>query len=214
MELQITKEAFKSQAKKQHLALKARSIPVKLSDIQESLAVAYGFENLATLYADIKAKASRYVEDLGPFKADKANLFVFTWVSPTDENGNGLCEDDVLSVFPPGTQLSDTYRTHTKAYYEFIETSVKVPDGLDGVSQQTLALESYCVAPRPDRYGLPHLATEVLADRFVKNYLGFRVPKDGMDTNFSDSGDDGSGKDYLLVWVTDDDAKKLRALFA
>jgi hypothetical protein len=50
MELQLNQKSFKAQAKKLHNAMKARGIECRLSDALESLAISYGYENLATLY--------------------------------------------------------------------------------------------------------------------------------------------------------------------
>jgi hypothetical protein len=210
MKLQITKEAFKSQAKKQHAALKARNVELKLSDIQESLAIAYGFENLATLYATFSKEEYSVVEDVKPLRSQTANLFVLTWCFPDDDDG---LADEVLSIFPPGTTLSMVGSRDYQAVAELNDEVVEIPEGLV-FSKETVALENFSMVPNIAKYGLHELADERAVNKHVKTYLGFRVPRDGVDVNVYDMGNDGGSKDHLLVWLTDEDSAKVRALFA
>jgi hypothetical protein len=209
MELQITKEAFKSQAKKQHAALKARNVELKLSDIQESLAIAYGFENLATLYAAFREDDYSEVDDVKPLLAQTANLFVLSWRFP--ENDDGLA-DEVMYVFPPGTTLNMVGSYDYEAVHALREKGIEIPEGLV-FSKETVALENFSMVPRIDKYGLHELADERAVNKYIKTYMGFRVPRDGVEVNLYDMGDDGGSKDHLLVWLNDEDSAKVRALF-
>jgi hypothetical protein len=82
------------------------------------------------------------------------------------------------------------------------------------LSKDTVVLENYAEVPRIERYGLHDAANEARVDKFVFDWLGFRVPVSGVDIHLHDTGDDSSSKDYFLVWVTDEDAARIRALFA
>lgn len=212
MELNVTKEVFKSQAKKQHAALKARNVELKLSDIQESLAIAYGYENLATLYATFK-KEDYSVVDSKPLLLQKDNLFVVTWFSPEDTHAT--C-DEVMGIYPPGTSLDHiAMRNYSNwATVEKLNNQVlAIPEGLV-FSEDTVALKNYSYVPNISRYGLHDGAHESTVAAWVKEFFGFRVPLSGVEVDVYDMGDDGGSKDHILVWLNDDDSAKVRAMFA
>lgn len=211
MKLEITREVFKAQAQKQLAALRARNIELKLSDIQESLAQAYGHANLATLYAVFSAEENFKV-DAAPLLAQKDNLFVITWVENPDDPTYG---DDVIAILPPGTTLDDfSGRGHTYEEIDnLLDTAEIIPEGLV-FSEETVALESYAWVPRVSRYGLPDSVNEPMVAQWVKDWLGFRVPKSGVEVSWYDMGDDTAGRDHFLIWLNDEDSAKVRAMFA
>lgn len=210
MEMNITREVFKAQAQKQLAALRARNIELKLSDIQESLAQAYGHANLATLYAVFKEEENFEV-DATPLRPQKDNLFVITWVENPDDPTYG---DDVIAILPPGTSLDDfSGRGHTyEEIDDLLETAVIIPEGVV-FSEETVVLESYAWAPRVSRYGFPDSANESTVAGWVKEWLGFRVPKTGVECSVYDMGDDTSGRDHFLLWLNDEDSATVRAMF-
>lgn len=213
MELNVTKEAFKSQAKKQLGALKARNIELKLSDIQESLAIAYGYENLATLYAKFKKEAFSVV-DSKPLLLQKENLFVVTWFTPDDDT-YASC-DEIMGIYPPGTTLDNLgvrNYSNLKNVQRLNDAVLAIPEGVV-FSEETVALENYAYVPNIAKYGLHDGAHESTVTGWVKEFLGFRVPKSGVEVNVYDMGDDGGSKDHILVWLNDDDSAKVRAMFA
>jgi hypothetical protein len=209
MKLEITRDVFKAQAQKQLAALRERNIELKLSDIQESLAQAYGHANLATLYAVFKQEENFEV-DAAPLRAQKGNLFVVTWVTNPDDPTYG---DDVMAILPPGTTLNDfSGRGHTyEEVYDLLDTAEIIPTGLV-FSEETVVLESYAWAPRVSRYGFPDSANEATVAQWVKDWLGFRVPKAGVEVSVYDMGDDTAGRDHLLLWLNDEDCAKVRAI--
>jgi hypothetical protein len=206
MELVINKQSFKAQAAKLHACLVSRGIESKLSDAYESLAVSLGFANLATLFASLKANDARVV-DIAPFKFQTANQFVISWMFPEDGVG-----DEKMIVYPVGTTLADTASRDWTVLVRLRQESLFFPDDFE-LGPNTLAMDTYCIVPRPDRYGLPDMANPKAIKEHVLDTLGFRVPLSGVDTNFTDSGDDGGGIDNMLVWVSDTDAAKIRELF-
>ncbi|MDO8415579.1 MAG: hypothetical protein Q7S87_05145 [Agitococcus sp.] len=208
MELVIDKKAFKVQAIKQHGSLASRGIIVKLSDVQESLAVSLGYANLATLYAAFKHNAHKVV-DSAVFLAQPENLFVISWMFPDDASG---CADEEIIVYRPGTTLDDTASRYHEKVAALRDESAFLPEGF-ALSADTIGLETFCIVPRPDRYGLPDIANPKAASKHVLEQLGFRIPKMGVETGFTDSGDDGGGIDNLLIWVNNSDAGILRSLF-
>lgn len=208
MEIKLTKEIFKAQAKKQHAALKARNVVMKLSDVQESLALAHGYENLATLYAALKTADSRFV-DSAPLEAQKENLFIISWFYDEDA---AECSDDVMGVYPPGTTIDDVAARDWSASAALRDEAVMFPQGLV-LSKDTTVLENYATVPRIDRYGLPDSANEAIVSKWVFEYLGFRVPKTGVEINLSDTGDDGGNVDHILIWVNDEDSLRIQELF-
>lgn len=213
MELNVTKEAFKSQAKKQLAALKERKIELKLSDIQESLAIAYGYENLATLYAKFKKEAYSVV-DSKPLLLQKDNLFVLTWFDDPEETNN--CADEVLGIYPPGTTLDDLgirHYSNMESVQRLNDEVVAVPKGMV-FSEETVALENYAYCTSISKYGLDDAANESTATQWVKDHMGFRVPKSGVKVCIHEMGDDGASKFHFLVWLNDDDSAKVRAMFA
>lgn len=209
MKLEITREVFKAQAQKQLVALRARNIELKLSDIQESLAQAYGHANLATLYAVFKSEEGFEV-DTTSMRTQKGNQFVITWIpNPDDEQG-----DDVIAIMPPGTTLDafNARQMNYPAMEEALDSALAIPDGLV-FSEETVVLESLAWAPRVSRYGFPDSANENTVAQWVDDWLGFRVPKSGVECNIYDLGDDSAGRDHFLLWLNDDDSAKVRALF-
>lgn len=211
MEMNVTKAVFKSQSKKQHAALVARNIELKLSDIQESLAIAYGFANLATLYARFKSEAYSEV-DSAPLLTQLDNLFVVTWFIDEDDLDQA---DEVMGIYPPGTTLEDLNARDPRNRKSLIELNENVrafPEGMV-LSKETVALENYSYVPNVMRNGLHEGAQDSTASQWVKEYFGFRVPKTGVKTGFYDMGD-GATKDHILVWLNDEDCEKVRAFFA
>lgn len=211
MELNVTKAVFKYQAKKQHAALKARNLEIKLSDIQESLAIAYGFENLATLYATFNHEDYSAV-DSAPLLAQPRNLFVLTWFFDPEA---GDLADEVMGVYPPGTTLDDV-GLRNYANWEKLEMLndrvLTIPKGI-AFSDETVALENYAYVPNVAKYGLHEGAHESTVTTWVKEYIGFRVPKSGVEVSLYEMGDDGASKDHILVWLNDEDSAKVRAMF-
>jgi len=208
MEMVITKEVFKAQAKKQHAALKDRSVDVKLSDIQESLAIAYGYQNLATLYATFTQEANAVV-DARPLLVQKDNLFVVTWMWTPDM---GELADHVMAIFPPGTTLNDVSTTNYVKLEALMDRRMVIPEGLV-FSEETVVLENYAEVPCIDKYGLHDGANERVATKYFQESLGFRVPSSGVEVSLHDKGDDGASTDNLLIWLNDEDSAKVRALF-
>lgn len=213
MELQITKEVFKSHAQKQLAALKNRGLTLKLSDIQESLAQVYGYANLATLYA--KFKHDDYmVVDSKPFLAQKENLFVLTWF--TDPEETNMCADDVLGIYPPGTTLDDLGIRNSMNWAKvqrLNEEVLAIPAGMT-FSKETVTLENYAYVTSITKYGLDDAANESTVTNWAKKHLGFRVPKSGVDVCLHEMGDDSASKYHILVWLTDADSATVRAMFA
>jgi hypothetical protein len=211
MKLEITREVFKAQAQKQLAALRERNIELKLSDIQESLAQAYGHANLATLYASFKKEEFSEV-DAKPFLAQEENQFVITWI-PDPENE--MLGDDVIAIMPPGTRL-EQFHARNLSYAqmdELLAKAVLIPEGLV-FSEETIALENYAWVPEVDRYGYPDSANSATVKEWVKEWLGFRVPKSGVEVGVYDLGDDSGSRDHFLIWLNDEDSAKVRALFA
>ena len=209
MEFTVTKASFKSQAKKQHAALKSRNVELKLSDVQESLAVGLGFENLATLYAKFKDVEYLTVDATG-LKKHLSNLFVITWVTDPDDEEN---LDEVMGIFPPGTTLDDTARTYWVEGESLHEKIIVIPDGMV-FSKETVALENYSQVPNIAKYGLSDSQHHSTVCKWVHDYLGFRVPKNGVEVDCYDKGDDGCSRDHFLIWLNDEDSTKVRALFS
>ena len=214
MELVLNKATFKAQAKKQHTALKNRiaGTTVKLSDIQESLAIAYGYENLATMYAALAKAESRFVynKDL---MTQKDNLFVVSFFWPDSLGIESDSEDEIMCVFPPGTTINHVASRDWCAV-QTLRTMVKPFDEGFCLSEETTVFENYAQVPRIEKYGLPDSANEATAVAWVQDWLGFRAPKAGVGISVSDTGDESSNQDNLLIWVSDSDAEKIRAMFA
>lgn len=208
MELQLSQKSFKSQAKKLHAAVKDRGIDCKLSDIQESLALSFGYANLATLYATFKAEDARYVHNRRELLKQASNLFIIGWRYP---EGDAL--DEQLAVYRPGITY-DQIATRNQEVARAAKRDYKFfPDGLV-LSEQTVVLENYAEVPRIDKYGLDDSVNEARIEKYVFSCLGFRVPIDGVDINIHDTGDDSASKNFFQVWVPDDDAARIHELFA
>ena len=204
MEIRITQDSFKAQAKKLHAALQARGVELKLSDVQESLAVSLGHRNLAALNGMLKLDASRIVEGT-PLYAQKDNLFVVSWVY--DQN----FEDDQLVVYPYGTDIDDIATRDWRARCALDELVIVVPDEIQ--LDQAVVLVNYTEVSNISKYGLHDGAHESTVNAWVLEHFNFRVPAEGVSVHVSDRGDDGATKDHFLLWVPDEEAKALRNLF-
>lgn len=210
MEIKLNKALFKSQAKKQFESLKNRNIALKLSDVQESLAAAYGHANLATLYASFAAADYRLVEDTKVLYAQPDNLFVFGYFWPEDDDG---LSDEEEGVFPPGTALNDVMSRDWGAVETLRDSAKRLPDGIV-FGKDAVALHNYALIPRPDRYGLPDSIDEKVVNGYMLENFTCRIPKNGVTVDYTDSGDDGGTKEYRLMWLNNEDSAKIRALFA
>jgi hypothetical protein len=213
MELQITKEVFKSQAQKQLTALKNRGLTLKLSDIQESLAQVYGYANLATLYAKFKHEDYMVVNSK-PFLAQEENLFVLTWFTPAEESD--MCADEVLGIYPPGTTLDDLGLRNSRnlANVQRLNDEVlAIPAGMT-FSKESITLENYAYVTSISKYGLDDAANESTVTNWAKKHLGFRVPTSGVEVCLHEMGDDTASKYHFLVWLNDADSAAVRAMFA
>lgn len=203
----ITRENFKSIVKKQLVSLRNRGVVVKSSDVLESLSSGLGFENFATLNAQFKFIARRKVISM-PFLSATANLFVISW----QDNDATPNLDPELCVFPFGTQLSDVQAAENIYDSEFQDSKRFLPPGFD-FSTNTVVLENLSMVPDVSKYGLPDSAHQGTVTSFIEEWTRYRVPASGVDTDFYDFGDDTSGSDYLLVWLSDEDAAIARGLF-
>jgi hypothetical protein len=210
MEIKLNKKSFKSQAKKQHAALKDRCVEVKLSDIQESLAVAYGYENLATLYAKFKGE-DYLVVDATPLRMQTDNLFVVTWFF-NDAVDSGPTDDEVMGIYPPGTSLDDVTPRKWDQFLKAQYSELAIPEGMV-FSEETVALHNFAMVPNISKYGLHDGAHESTVTQWVQEFMGFRVPKDGVEVSVYEMSDDGGCKDHVLIWLNDEDSAKVRALF-
>ena len=208
MEISFNKQSFKKQAKAQFNTFKQRKIDCKLSDVQESLAVAYGFKNLATLYKTFSNEDFSYV-DSTEFKKQTSNLFVITWAPPTDDEDN---LEEVISIYPPGTQISDVAGWDWEAVVELNTRVLAIPKGII-FSEETIVLENFATVPRIAKYGLGGYQDEHRVDAAVIEHLGFRVPKTGVEVKLFETGDDCSSKDHLLVWLNDADTVIVNQMF-
>lgn len=206
MNITITKAAFKKHALKQVSNLRERGITLKLSDVQESLAVAYGYDNLATLYAMFEADEADVI-NVRELESQASNLFVLTWF---DNDQTGYASDEVLGICPPGTTLNSISRMH----YSELHTKVKaVPEGFT-FSHKGVALCNYAHIPRIEKYGVPDSAAQGSVTQWVKSETNFRVPSSGVDVDVENTGDDSSAKNHLLVWLPNEDAEAVRSWFA
>lgn len=208
MEIAITKKAFKSQAQKQHAALKARNVAAKLSDIQESLAIAYGYENLATLYAKFSEEAFSVV-DVKALYEQTNNLFVLT---RADVEMEDFSWQERLSVYSPEVTMQDIIDAGNKYSVSLYDDECVALDKDWVFSKETVGLSTFAIIARPGKYGFPDCVNDDHATDWVKSF-GFRVPKGGVDIDYFDTGDDGCGGEYLLIWVPDEEAARIRKLF-
>lgn len=208
MNILLDEETFKQQVKVQHRALKARGIKLKLSDVYESLAIAYGYANHNEIQDLLKSEGSCYVEG-ATYLAQTQNHFVVSRF--TDEESED-CEE-YLGVYPPGTTITDVGTRNYGKLAALREDAVIFEEGFV-LSADTVGLETFCILPNVEKYGVTPLAHEMLAAQAIREDYGFRTPLEGVMANFHDSGDDTSETINMLIWVTDADAEVIRAMFS
>jgi hypothetical protein len=204
MENHITLDSFKSQAKKLFAALKDRDIALKLSDVQEALAISYGYKNLAAMNGMLKLDSSRVVQG-APLYNQHDNLFVVSWVYNEDSDG------DDLVVYPPGTSMDDIATRDWRKLCDLNESVITVPDDLS--FDTSVVLENFAEVSNINKYGLHDGAHEKTVNAWILEHFFFRVAAEGVKVYVSDRGDDGASKDHFLIWVPDDVAQTLKDLF-
>lgn len=204
MELVITQESFKDQAKKLHASLKSRGVELKLSDVQESLAVSLGHRSLAALYGMLKQDSARIV-DAAPLLLQVQNHFIVSWQYFDD------IEDEEMVVYPAGTSLNDLATRDWRKAEKVRASAVRVPDEIK--LEGAVVFENYSEISDITKYGIHDGAHESTVTDWVLEYFTFRVPSTGVKVQASDNGGDGATKDHFHIWVSDEQAKQLRALF-
>jgi hypothetical protein len=204
MENHITLDSFKSQAKKLFAALKDRDIALKLSDVQEALAISYGYKNLAAMNGMLKLDSSRVVQG-APLYNKQDNLFVVSWVYNEDSNG------DDLVAYPPGTSMDDIATRDWRKLCELNDSVMTVPDDL--AFDTSVVLENFAEVSNINKYGLHDGAHEKTVNAWILEHFFFRVAAEGVKVYVSDRGDDGASKDHFLIWAPDDVAQALKDLF-
>jgi hypothetical protein len=204
MENHITPDSFKAQAKKMFAALKDRGIALKLSDVQESLAISYGYKNLAAMNGMLKLDASRVVPGV-PLYKQPDNLFVISWVYNVDSDG------DDLVVYAPGTGIDDIATRDWRKLCDLNDSAIKVPD--DVSLNASVVLENFAEVSNISKYGLHDGAHEKTVNAWILEHFYFRVAAEGVKVYVSDRADDGASKDHFLIWVPDDVAQALKDLF-
>lgn len=200
MQVEFDKETFKSKARQQHQSLKARGVTVKLSDVQESMAVMLGFRNLAHLYA-------AFADEKDAFAPLSEIAQWVRWVLYLDY------DDDRWGVYPEGTTLDDVAaRDWTKARTVY-DSRKRLP--LDLVlNPRATVLETFVDAPSLEAYGLPRAADTSKVNAWVREQLGFRVVESGVETSVRDRGDDSIDDYAILVALTPEDTARLREYLA
>lgn len=197
MQVEFKKEIFKAKARQQHEALKARGVPVKLSDVQESMAVMLGFRNLAHLYAAFAAET-----DVVAASAEIGQWV--RWVMYFDY------DVDRWGLYPEGTTLDDVAtRDRVKAHEVFASRRL-LPEGFVLDSRATV-LETFVEAPSLEAYGLPRAADTHRVNDWIRETLGFRIIDSGIETSVHDRGDDSIDDCAILVALTPEDTERVRA---
>jgi hypothetical protein len=199
-----TLDSFKGQAKKLHAALRDRGVALKLSDVQESLAVSLGHRTLAALYATLKQEDSRYV-DAGPLHDQPDNHFVVSWEYSEE------AESDEMVVYPPGTIIDDIATRDWRRLQELNKSARPIPEHIK--FDDAVVFENFAEVSNISKYGLHDGAHESTIKAWILEHFYFRVPKDDIVVHVSDRGDDGASKDHFLLWVPDAIAAELKALF-
>jgi len=196
MQVEFDKETFKSKARKQQEALKARGIPVKLSDVQESMAVMLGYRNLAHLYA-------AFADERDAFAPLSEIAQWVRWVLYFDY------DDDRWGVYPEGTTLDDVAtRDWTKARTVY-DSRKRLPSDLV-LNPRATVLETFVDAPSLEAYGLPRAADTSKVNAWVREQLGFRVIQSGIETSVHDRRDDSIDDYAILVALTPEDTARVR----
>lgn len=203
MDIRLTKETFRDQAKKLHEALKSRGVAAKQSDVLEALAISFGHRNLATMDALLKQDASQYV-DATELRKQTENHFIVT-MELTDNDG------EVMVVFPPGTTVDDVAAYDWKKVEALRERAVALPETMK--LESAVALENYSEVPNISKYGLHDGAHESTVTQWILDYFTFKVPKDGVEVRVTDNGADGDTRDHITIWLNDADAQQVRKLF-
>lgn len=128
------------------------------------------------------------------------------------------CEEngyrEALYVLPLGVTLDDQDRCERHGPFD-TRGALEVPEGFK-LSDKTVAMRVYSVAPSVDKYGLPHYADEDKAAEFFREDLRCAAIS-AMDVSFTDSGDDSSSRFWFEARVHPDLAAALgshRALSA
>jgi hypothetical protein len=200
MQVKITRQEFKAQARRQHQILVERHVPAKLADVQESLAVSLGYRNLAHLYGIIQSASDTEV----PFTRVK-NWSRWVMYLAFDENtGN-----EFWCLLPEGATLDDVASTDTTKASRLLKAGKAFPEGMV-LSAETTVLETYVELPSIERYGLTPPADEEKVKDWVVGDLGFRVPKRGVSVSRHDRRDDSAQFVAVTVAVTDKDAALIR----
>jgi hypothetical protein len=200
MQVKITRQEFKAQARRQHQILVERNVPAKLADVQESLAVSLGYRNLAHMYGTIQAAADAEV----PLTRVK-NWSRWVMYLAVDENAG----NEFWCLLPEGSTLDDVASTDTTKASRLLKAGKVFPEGMV-LSAETTVLETYVELPSIERYGLMPPADEEKVKDWVVETLGFRVPKKGVSVSHYDRRDDSAELIAISIAVTDKDAAQIR----
>jgi hypothetical protein len=200
MQVKITREEFKAQARRQHQILVERNIPAKLADVQESLAVSLGYRNLAHMYGTIQSAADSEV----PLTRVKNWSRWVMYLAFDEDTGN-----EFWCLLPEGVTLDDVASADTTKASRLLKAGKAFPEGMV-LSAETTVLETYVELPSIERYGLTPPADEEKVKDWVVETLGFRVPKKGVSVSRYDRRDDSAELIPISIAMTDKDAAQIR----
>ena len=205
MQAKISRKEFKAQARRQHQILVERQVPVKLADVQESLAVSLGYRNLAHMYGVIQTAVDSEV----PLTRVKNWTRWVMYLATEDDAGKHNFGEEFWCLLPEGSTLDDLASRDRAKARRLLEAAQPFAEGFV-LSAETTVLETYVELPSIEKYGLTPPSNEEKVNAWVVEKLGFRVPKRGVEVSRKDRRDDGGELVALSIAVTDQDAAFIR----
>ncbi len=206
-------DSFKAVCSAAHAELKKRGVAIKLSDLQESLAVGYGFENLAS-YKAADGRGAARVTNVFP-KAGEGSFFAVL-VDGCIGDLDGEMEHSFLDLralteaglnpqggSPSDARMTDFYGRNSgfegfEQYFQPCPVEL-TPQDCSRMIVTSVFVDGACVS----RYGSPFYGDPTsLVERIQENTF-FGVYKFSQ-TEVNDGGDDRIGYTMFEVFVPND----------